>query len=164
MPTLVNGVTINHQVQTKSTVAKENAKRVVDFFSYYLKDIEAFYDLWVADEPKIFIPFDSSDIDVGSVNVRTGWDAIRGFYDPIFNDMKGTFTWTIDQFIVGEDPNIIITKSFSNIDVTVSGVWGPERQVAYKGVYLQIFTFENLKIKSFEEYVDTNLINSKYAI
>lgn len=78
------------------------------------------------------------------------------------DDMTGKFDWTIEEIIAGEDPDVIVTKSTSDIDVQGGAIWG-NRPVKYQGRYVQIFKFENEKVKSFEEYYDTTLINSVFS-
>ena len=107
-------------------------------------------------------PFVSGDIAVCTVAVHSGWDAVKGFWDPIYDEMTGTFDWFIDEIIAGEDPNTIVTKSNSYIDVQTGPVWG-NKAVKYRGRYVQIFKFEAGKVKSFEEYYDTALLNSVYG-
>ncbi|MDR1677093.1 MAG: nuclear transport factor 2 family protein [Deltaproteobacteria bacterium] len=159
---VVKGVTIVKPSNTKNEVAKKNINTIIEYFSLYLGDLDKFYSLWVPDEPIVITPLVGEDVAVASVKDHIGWEAVKAFYDPIFQNMKGKFNWTINEFIVSEDPNLIITKSHSDIDVTTSGIFG-DKKLKYKGVYVQIFTFENGKVKSFEEYFDTALLNSQYG-
>lgn len=85
---------------------------------------------------------------------------MKSFWDPIF-DWEGKFDWTIDEVIFGEDPDIIITKARSDIDAQT----GPQFNnvhLSYQGTYLQLFHFENGKVKSFEELYDTDFLNKQY--
>jgi ketosteroid isomerase-like protein len=160
---VVKGVTILNPTQTTNPTAKANVDTIIEYFSLYLGDLDRFYSLWVEDNPAVYTPMVGEDVAVAAVTEHVGWDAVKAFYGPIFKDMKGTFRWTIVEFIVGENPNVIITKSRSEIDVVASGVFGDAKKLKYNGVYVQIFTFENGKVKSFEEYFDTALLNSQYG-
>ena len=155
MSQVIKGVTLNTQINTANPVARANIDTIIDFMSVYLKDKEHFYSLWVANEPEVITPFISDDIAICKIAVHSGWDKVKAFWDPIHDDMKGTFEWAIDEIIAGEDPNTIVTKSTSNIDVIVGSSWGGPKPVKYRGSYVQIFKFENGKVKSFEEYYDT---------
>ena len=161
-PTVVKGVKIMKPVVTKNPIARKNADTIVEFFSLYLKDKDKFYSLWVKDNPAVITPFVTDDVAVTRVAMQDGWPAVKGFWDPIFDQFDGKFDWTIDEFIVGENPNVIVTLSHSDIDVQTGPFWG-HKHLKYKGVYVQIFTFENGKVKSFEEYYDTALLNSQYG-
>lgn len=162
MATVIKGVTLDTEITTSNPVARANIDTIIDFFSVYLKDKAHFYSLWVEDDPQVITPFVSDDIAVCTFAVHAGWDKVKGFWDPIHDEMTGTFDWFIDEIIVGEDPNTIITKSNSNIDVQTGAVWG-SKAVKYRGRYVQIFKFMNGKVKSFEEYYDTALLNSVYG-
>jgi ketosteroid isomerase-like protein len=162
MATVIKGVTLNTEITAKNPVARANIETIIDFFSVYLKDKAHFYSLWVADEPQVITPFVSDDIAVCAVAVHSGWQAVKAFWDPIHDEMTGTFDWFIDEIIAGEDPDTIITKSNSYIDVQTGAVWG-SKPVKYRGRYVQIFKFEHGKVKSFEEYYDTALLNSVYG-
>jgi ketosteroid isomerase-like protein len=162
MASVIKGVTLNTAITAKNPVARANIDTIVDFFSVYLKDKAHFYSLWVEDEPQVITPFVSDDIAVCTVAVHSGWDAVKAFWDPIHDEMTGTFDWFIDEIIAGEDPDTIITKSNSYIDVQTGAVWG-SKPVKYRGRYVQIFKFEQGKVKSFEEYYDTALLNSVYG-
>jgi hypothetical protein len=162
MASVIKGVTLDTEITAKNPVARANIDTIIDFFSVYLKDKAHFYSLWVDDEPQVITPFVSDDIAVCAVAVHSGWDAVKAFWDPIHDEMTGTFDWFIDEIIAGEDPNTIITKSNSYIDVQTGAVWG-SKPVKYRGRYVQIFKFENGKVKSFEEYYDTALLNSVYG-
>jgi hypothetical protein len=164
MTKIIKGVTINTEITAKNPVALDNIDTIINFMSVYLKDKDYFYSLWVEDDPQVITPFVSDDIAVCKIAVHAGWDKVKAFWDPIHDEMEGTFEWFIDEIIVGEDPNTIVTKSNSNIDVTVGPVWGGPKQVKYKGRYVQIFKFENGKVKSFEEYYDTAMLNIAYGI
>ena len=76
--------------------------------------------------------------------------------------MVGQFDWFIDEIIVGEDPDVIVTKANSAIDVQTGPTWG-NRHVQYNGRYVQIFKFRDGKVQSFEEYYDTALLNKAYS-
>jgi hypothetical protein len=93
--------------------------------------------------------------------VQSGWENVKRFWDPIF-EMKGQFDWIIDEFIPGEDPNTIVTRSHSIIDAK-TGEGFNNVHLKYNGVYVQIFRFVDGKVKSFEEYYDTALLNSQYG-
>jgi ketosteroid isomerase-like protein len=162
METVVKGVTLYAPITAKNEVAKRNMETIVEFFSLYLKDKARFYSLWVKDLPEVVTPFVSDDIAVCQVGVHAGWTAVKGFWDPIFDEMKGRFDWFVDEFIAGEDPNVIVTRSHSKIDVQTGKTWG-SKHVAYTGRYIQVWRFIDGKVKSFEEYYDTALLNSKYG-
>jgi hypothetical protein len=162
MDTIIKGVTLHSPMSTQSAVCRRNMETIVEFFSLYLKDKQRFYSLWTDGEPQVLTPFVSDDIAVCKVGVHSGWPAVKAFWDPIFDDMRGRFDWFIDEFIAGEDPNVVITRSHSVIDVKAGASWG-NRHVAYNGRYIQVFRFEGGKVKAFEEYYDTALLNSKYG-
>lgn len=155
-------VTMVAAITTKSDVARQNIDTILSFFGSYLIDKATFYSLWVEHDPQVITPFVADGNAVCRSQVRSGWDEVRGFWDPIHDEMKGTFNWTVDEVIVGEDPDVIITKSGSEIDVQTSAFWG-EKPLKYRGRYIQIFKFEAGKIKSFEEYYDTALLNASYT-
>ncbi|MNW25901.1 SnoaL-like domain protein [compost metagenome] len=159
----IKNVTVNASMSTANEDARKNMNVIIEFFSLYLGDTDQFYSLWVKDNPAVITPFTTDDVAVLHSAVQEGWDAIKGFFDPIFKDMKGTFEWTIDEFIIGENPNTIVTKTRSNIDILANGPWGKGKKIKYNGIYVQIFKFENNKIKSFEEYYDTALLNKQYS-
>jgi ketosteroid isomerase-like protein len=150
------------EIATKSEQARRNIAVILEFFGSYLIDKAHFYSLWVTGEPAVITPFVTSDVAVCGSATRTGWDEVRGFFDPIHDEMHGKFDWTIDEFMVGEDPDVIVTKSGSDIDITTGAVWG-NKSLAYQGRYVQIFKFEHGRIKSFEEYYDTAFLNSVYS-
>jgi hypothetical protein len=154
-------VTISSPMNTKSDIAKKNMETIAEFFSLYLKDKQKFYSLWVDDEPAVLTPFTADDVAVCHVAVHAGWDAVKAFWDPIFN-MTGQFDWYIDEFIPCEDPNTIITRTHSMIDVDTDESFG-NKHLKYSATYLQIFKFVDGKIKSFEEYYDTAFLNSQYG-
>jgi hypothetical protein len=160
--TKIKGVTLCGPLPTSNPVCRQNLETIIEFFSLYLKDKPRFYSLWVADEPQVITPFVSNDIAVCQVVVHGGWAALKSFWDPIFDEMQGTFDWFIDDFIPGEDPNVVVTRSHSTIDVQAGKTWGNKR-ISYNGRYVQIFRFVAGKVKSFEEYYDTALLNSKFG-
>jgi ketosteroid isomerase-like protein len=160
--TRVKGVTIGASVTTQSDIARRNMDTIVEFFSLYLKDKLRFYSLWVKDDPEVVTPFVSDDVAVIRVGIHSGWPAVKAFWDPIFDEMSGRFDWFIDEFIPGEDPDVIVTRSHSAIDVQAGNTWGNKR-IAYNGRYVQLFRFVDGKVKSFEEYYDTALLNSKFG-
>ncbi len=162
-PKKIKNVTVNASFNSENEVAKKNMDVIIDFFSLYLGDTDKFYSLWVEDNPIVITPFTTDDVAVLHDAVQEGWEAVKGFFNPIFNDMKGTFEWTIDEFMVGENPDTIVTKTRSHIDITANGAWGENKKIKYNGIYVQIFKFENNKIKSFEEYYDTALLNKQYS-
>jgi hypothetical protein len=159
---VINGVTLYSPMTPKSAVAKRNIDTIIEFFSLYLKDKARFYALWVDDDPEVVTPFVTHDVAVCQVGVHAGWTAVKGFWDPIFDEMKGRFDWFVDEFIPGENPDVIITRSHSKIDVHAGKTWG-NKHVAYTGRYIQVFRFIDGKVKSFEEYYDTAYLNSKYG-
>lgn len=159
---VIKGVTINCLMETSSETARRNIDTIIDFFSVYLKDKLFFYSLWVDDEPEVVTPFVTGDVAICHYESHKGWDGIKGFWDPIFDEMTGRFDWFIDEVIVGENPDVIVTKSNSMIDVQTGPTWG-NRHVAYNGRYVQVFKFQDGKVKSFEEYYDTALLNSAYS-
>lgn len=162
MATIIKGVTLNCPIATEKPVARQNIDTIIEFFSLYLQDKEKFYSLWCDEEPEVVTPFTSNDIAVCTIAVHKGWDAIKKFWDPIFDDFTGTFNWFIDEFIPGEDSNTIVTRSNSQIDVQAGGSWG-NKHIKYNGRYVQIFRFRDGKVSSFEEYYDTALLNSQYG-
>lgn len=164
MTTVAEGqkVTITAEISTRNPTALANLKVIEAFFASYLIDKAGFYGLWVDDEPQVITPFVTDGVAVCKSAVRTGWAEIRTFWDPIHDGMKGKFNWIIDDVMVGEDPNLIITKSSSDIDVKTSEIWGG-KPLKYQGRYVQIFKFEDGRVKSFEEYYDTALLNAAYA-
>ncbi|AKH70335.1 ketosteroid isomerase-like protein [Spongiibacter sp. IMCC21906] len=149
-------------IHTRNPVALQNIEIIKEFFSLYLKDKARFYTLWVDDIPSVLTPFVSDDVAVCKIGVHSGWDAVKAFWDPIFDEMTGSFEWTIDDFIVGEDPNTIVTKAQSAIDVQTGDTWG-NKHLRYNGRYVQIFRFRDGKVESFEEYYDTALLNAQYS-
>lgn len=162
MSTIVNGVTLLSPMSTHSVVCRRNMETVVEFFSLYLKDKVRFYSLWSDVDPQVITPFVSDDVAVCKIGVHSGWPAVKAFWDPIFDEMHGRFDWFIDEFIAGEDPNVVVTRSHSAVDVQTGQSWG-SKHIAYNGRYVQIFRFEHSKVKMFEEYYDTALLNSKYG-
>jgi ketosteroid isomerase-like protein len=159
----IKNVTVNASMDTANEDARKNMDVIIEFFSLYLGDTDQFYSLWVEENPAVITPFVTADVAVLHNAVQEGWDAVKSFFNPIFTDMKGTFEWTIDEFMVGENPNTIVTKTRSNIDITANGPWGNDKKIKYNGIYVQIFKFEHNKIKSFEEYYDTALLNKQYS-
>jgi len=147
---------------TTNPVALQNIDTIREFFSLYLKDKSHFYALWVDKQPRVLTPFVSNDVAICQIGVHSGWDAVKAFWDPIFDEMTGTFDWVIDEFIVGEDPNTIVTKAHSAIDVQTGDTWG-NKHISYNGRYIQIFHFRDGKVASFEEYYDTALLNAQYS-
>jgi len=158
MSEVIKGVNIINPISTNSPVAKANADVIIEFFSSYVKKNEGFYSLWVEENPIIITPFVMVNRDSLSVNWRSGWEEVKKFFGRIIFEWEGVFDWTIHEFIVGEDPNTIITKATSKIDMDVGG----GKRVAYNGVYIQIFKFIDNKVKSFEEYYDTELLRKSY--
>ena len=159
--TIIKGVTINCPIETSNETARRNVDTIIDFFSVYLKDKPFFYSLWVEDAPEVITPFVTGDVAVCQYASHSGWEAVRAFWDPIHDEMEGRFDWFVDEIIIGENPDVIVTKANSIIDVQTGPTWG-SRHVSYNGRYVQIFKFENGKVKSFEEYYDTALLNKAY--
>jgi ketosteroid isomerase-like protein len=157
----IKGVTVPCPI-VATGAARRNIDTIIDFFSAYLIDKPLFYSLWVDDEPEVITPFVTADVAVCRSASHRGWDAVRAFWDPIHDEMAGRFDWTIDEFIVGADPDVIVTRSASAIDVETGPAWG-HRHVVYNGRYVQIFRFRDGKVRSFEEYYDTALLNKAYA-
>ncbi|RUN76542.1 hypothetical protein EJC47_11270 [Sphingomonas sp. TF3] len=155
-------VTVTAPITTRSERARRNIEVIRAFFGSYLVDKPHFYSLWVEDGPKVITPFVTADVATCSAAVHDGWDAIRAFWDPIHDGMTGKFDWTVEEIMVGEDPDVIVTKATSDIDVTTSAVWGG-KPLKYQGRYIQIFSFDDGRIKTFEEYYDTALLNSIYG-
>jgi hypothetical protein len=143
-------------------VSRRNMQCIVEFYSLFQKDKRGFYSLWCDEDPMVVTPFVAADVAVCQVATRTGWTAIKGFWDPIFDEMQGRFDWFVDEFIPGEDPNTIVVRAHSEVDVMAGETWG-KKHVKYNARYLHIFRFEAGKVKSFEGYYDTALLNSKYA-
>lgn len=160
---VIKNVSINDPMSNSNEEAQKNMTVIIDFFSLYLGDTDEFYSLWVEDNPTVITPFTTQDVAVLHQSMLEGWDAVKSFFNPIFTDMKGTFEWTIDEFIISGDANTIVTKTRSNIDILANGPWGVDKKIKYNGVYVQIFKFENNKIKSFEEYYDTAMLNKQYS-
>ena len=161
MEQTIHGVVVRKPIDTKNEIAKKNADTIIEFFSLYLKDKEKFYSLWVKEEPAVITPMVTNEVAVLKAPVQAGWDAVKGFWDPIFA-MTGQFDWIIDEFIAGEDPNVIVTRSHSIINADTDEVFG-NIHLQYNGIYVQIFVFEDGKVKSFEEYYDTALLNSQFG-
>jgi len=159
---VIKGVTINCPIETASETARRNIDTIIDFFSVYLKDKAFFYTLWVDDEPEVVTPFVTDGVAVCHYASHLGWAAVRAFWDPIHDEMTGRFDWFIDEIVAGENPDVIVVKSNSAIDVQTGPTWG-SRHVAYNGRYIQIFKFRDGKVKSFEEYYDTALLNAAYS-
>jgi hypothetical protein len=159
---IIKGVTLYSPIVSRSDVCRRNMHTIVEFFSLYLKDKQQFYSLWVKDEPAVVTPFITGDVAVCQVGVHAGWLAVRAFWDPIFDEMRGQFDWFIDEFIPGEDPDVIVTRSHSSINVQAGKTWG-DKHISYSARYIQVFRFMDGKVKSFEEYYDTALLNSKYG-
>lgn len=157
-----NGVTLMTDIDTTNDIASKNIDVVIEFFGLYLKDKEKFYSLWVDEDPEVVTPYVSGDVGVLDVDTREGWAEVKTFWDPIFDQMEGRFDWYVDEFITGEDPNLIITRSHSDIDVQTGPAWG-NKHVAYKARYVQIFRFVDGRVKSFEEYYNTAQLNEAYG-
>lgn len=155
-----NKVKIEAAINTTSEKRLQNFELIKTFFSLYLEDRNDFYKLWVTDEPIVYLPFTTEGVAVLHSAALRGWEEVRSFWDPIFN-WKGTFDWTITDVIFGEDPDVIITKARSNIDAHTGEEFGSVH-LEYQGTYLQIFEFEEGKVKSFEEYYDTDFLNKQY--
>lgn len=162
MQQVVKGVTLYSPMETRNDRCRANMETIVEFFSLYLKDKARFYALWSEHEPQVVTPFTSGDIAVCHIAVQSGWDAVKAFWDPIFDEMDGRFDWFVDEFIPGENPDIIVTRTHSSIDVKTGPTWG-NKHVKYNGRYIQVFRFADGKIRAFEEYYDTALLNSKYG-
>ncbi|KAA9164409.1 hypothetical protein FPZ12_007390 [Amycolatopsis acidicola] len=139
-----------------------NADVITEFFSLYLKDKERFYRLWVDDAPQVVTPYATADVKNCTVTVHSGWEAVKAFWDPIHDEMHGKFDWYIDEIIPGADPDTIVTRSHSDIDVRTGPYWGG-KHLCYEGRYVQIFRFRAGKIASFEEYFDTAQLNAVYG-
>jgi|SRR5690625_1380413 len=154
-------VIVEATVCTKDAKRLQNFELIKEFFSLYLESRDEFYKLWVDDEPIVYLPFTTEGVAVLKSSALVGWDEVRSFWDPIF-DMHGKFDWTITDVMFGEDPNVIITKARSDIE-TQTGESFNHVQLKYQGTYLQVFKFENGKVKSFEEYYDTDFLNKQYA-
>lgn len=162
METNIKGVTLLSPITTTNETARQNVDTVIEFFSLYLKDKARFYEMWVDENPVVVTPFVTGDVGNIQVTTHEGWDAVKAFWDPIHDDMHGKFDWYIDEVIVGEDPDVIITRSHSDIDVQANGIFGG-RRVTYQGRYVQIFRFSDGKVRLFEEYFDTAQLASVYG-
>lgn len=110
-------MTLLPEVTTKNETARRNIDVVIEFFSLYLKDKERFSSLWLDDNPSVITPYVTGDVAVIQTGVHAGWEVVKAFWDPIHDDMDGTFDWFLDEIIPGEDPDVIVTRSHSNIDV-----------------------------------------------
>jgi ketosteroid isomerase-like protein len=155
-------VALHTPIGTTSTTARANMETILEFFSLYLGDKERFYSLWDTGSAEIVTPFVTTDIATCQMAVHTGWDAVRAFWDPIFDQMTGTFRWFVDEMIPAEDPDVIIVRSHSKVDVIAGETWG-NKAVSYDGRYVQIFRFANGKVRSFEEYYDTKVLGAAYG-
>jgi hypothetical protein len=162
MEKVVKGVTLLSTPSSGNAVAQKNIDTIIEFFSLYLKDKQRFYSLWVADNPFVITPFVTGDVAVCQTFTHAGWPAVKAFWDPIFDEMQGKFQWFVDEFIPGENPDVIITRSHSEIDVQTGKTWG-SKPIRYSGRYIQVFRFKQGKVESFEEYYDTALLNSIYG-
>jgi hypothetical protein len=162
MENVIKGVTLLSPITATNETARQNIDTVIEFFSLYLKDKERFYSLWVDENPAVITPFVTGDIGNIQVTAHQGWEAVKAFWDPIHDDMHGKFDWYIDEAIAGEDPNVIITRTHSDIDVQADGVFGGIHPT-YQGRYVQIFRFVEGKIQTFEEYFDTAQLASVYG-
>lgn len=150
------------QFTSSSEVGRRNIEVVNEFFSLYLGDIDRFYSLWVDKDPIVSTPFVVKSVEVVAVETHVGWEAVKAFWDPIHLEMKGKFDWVIDDIIVGENPNTLVVRSRSDVDVNAGERRG-NKHVTYQGRYVQIFTFVDRKIQSFEEYFDTVDIVKAYS-
>lgn len=155
-------VKVTAEIETTDETALRNIAVIREFFGSYLVDKPHFYTLWVDENPSVVTPFVTADVATCSAAVHAGWDAIRAFWDPIHDGMSGKFDWTVEEIIVGASPDVIVTKATSDIDVTTTAIWGG-KPLKYQGRYIQIFKFENGRIRTFEEYYDTALLNSVYG-
>jgi hypothetical protein len=160
--TIAAGTSPHGPMITSSTVCKRNMETIVEFYTLFQKNKPAFYSLWCIDDPQVVTPFVADNVAVCQVAIRTGWTAVKTFWDPIFDEMQGRFDWFIDEFIPGEDPDIIVTRARSVVDVRAGDTWG-NKHIAYSARYLHVFRFLDGKVKSFEGYYDTALLNSKYG-
>ena len=162
MQHVVKGVTLCTPLHTASDTARRNMDTIITFFSLYLRNKEEFYALWTRDHARVVTPFVVTDVITCTAAVHEGWEAVCRFWDPIFDHMRGTFQWFVDEMIAGEDPNVIIVTSHSHVNVFASEVWG-NKQVSYNGRYVQIFKFMDGKIRYFEEYYDTRVLGDAYG-
>jgi hypothetical protein len=147
---------------SSNDIGQRNIDVVMELFDLYLTDIDRFYSLWVDDEPELVTPYVTSSVEIVAKDTHTGWDAVKAFWDPIHKDMKGKFHWYIDEIIVGEDPNVLVIRSHSDIDVHAGESWG-NKHVVYQGKYVQVARFIDGKIKSFTEYYDTAQVAAAYS-
>lgn len=161
MGTTSDGMGPGTVFSSTSDVGRRNIEVVTEFFSLYLKDKQRFYSLWVDEDPEVITPFAVSSVQIVSSVTHSGWDAVKAFWDPIHDEMKGRFDWVIDDIIVGEDPNTLVVRSHGDVDVQAGETWG-NKHVTYQGRYVQIFTFLDGRVKSFEEYYDTAKIAEAY--
>jgi len=146
-----------------NAIGLRNVETVKVFFSLYLKDKPKFYSLWVENDPQVLTPYTAGGRRASrAVPVHAGWPAVKAFWDPIFDEMKGTFEWFIDEIIVGEDPNVIVVKSHNRVDVQGGAYWG-NKAISYSGIYVQILKFRDGKVASFEEYFDTYLLGNAFS-
>ncbi|MCW2677110.1 MAG: ketosteroid isomerase-like protein [Modestobacter sp.] len=76
--------------------------------------------------------------------------------------MEGRFDWFVDEFVVGENPDTIVVRSHSAIDIGAGATWG-NKHVQYDGRYVQFFRFVAGKVTSFEEYYDTAALDDTAA-
>lgn len=162
METVIKGVTLAAPVDAANEQARRNIDVVIEFFSLYLGDKTRFYDLWVADDPEVRTPYATTELKNCGVVTHSGWDAVKAFWDPIHDEMHGRFDWFVDEIIPGADPDTIIVRSHSDIDVRTGPFWGG-KNLCYQGRYVQIFRFVGGRVASFEEYYDTAQLNAVYG-
>jgi ketosteroid isomerase-like protein len=128
----------------RSPAATANVQTVQRFYQYFIRDKPRFMALWAAN-PVVEIPFAPPGIPE-SYATR---ELFAAFWDPIFQ-YTGKFEWQIVELIVGENPDEIVAVTQSDVDAQTP--LGPRR---YQAKYLQIFRFEQGRIRLFREYVDT---------
>jgi ketosteroid isomerase-like protein len=135
--------------------ARANNRQAIDlFFQYFMRDWSAFRALWT-EAPRVEIPFAPAGM---PREYRTDRE-FDGFWKPIFESFSGKFDWTIVELIHGEDPDVIVALTKSDVDVAI-----PSGSVRYQADYIQVFRFQRGKIAVFREYVDSAFMNKVYGL
>lgn len=74
---VIKGVTVHASTESSNPVARKNIDTIIEFLSLYCKDKEAFYALWVEEDPQVVTPF-ATAAEITTVAVRSGWDEVKG--------------------------------------------------------------------------------------
>jgi ketosteroid isomerase-like protein len=135
------------------TSKERNVATLKRFYDRFRRlDKEGFLEVW-AEQPVVEIPFTPPGI---PQSYRTP-EAFKAFWDPIFQ-YRGKFDWTIDELIVGDDPDVVVALTRSDVDVVTPG--GP---IQFRGKYVHLFRFHNGKVKEWREYLDTAFVCKVYG-